>query len=213
MRRSASTATWWRGIPASARRGSARPCRWCAFERFDEARARLVDALRLFPNHPSLIAALARVYATAPDARVRNGESARALAEQLLARSRTIDALETMAMALASSATTRRPRGCNVRQSQRPGEPASIKRPRGCATTWRCTSGDSRAGPPGGMTRAGTGRRLPPYGASAGDRDRIAFLREHDRQDLRRLGRAGVPGHGMDFPGRVERLEEHLSSR
>ena len=70
-------------------------------QRFGEARARLVDALRLFPNHPSLIAALARVYATAPDARVRNGESARAFAEHLLARSRTIDAQETMAMALA----------------------------------------------------------------------------------------------------------------
>jgi tetratricopeptide (TPR) repeat protein len=72
-------------------------------QRFDAARGKLVDALRLFPNQPSLTAALARVYATAPDARVRNGESARALAQQLLVRGPTIDAQETMAMALAET--------------------------------------------------------------------------------------------------------------
>jgi protein O-GlcNAc transferase len=70
-------------------------------QRFDEARGKLVDALRLFPNQPSLTTALARVYATAPDGQVRNGESARALAQPLLASRRTIDAQETMAMALA----------------------------------------------------------------------------------------------------------------
>ena len=55
-RRSASTRTWWRGIPASARRGSARRCRWCAAAVRRGAR-QAGGRTGLFPIQPSLTAA------------------------------------------------------------------------------------------------------------------------------------------------------------
>jgi tetratricopeptide (TPR) repeat protein len=65
------------------------------------ARERLVDAVRLFPGQRDFATALSRVYATAPDADVRSGGAARELAQGLVGGGRTIEALETMAMALA----------------------------------------------------------------------------------------------------------------
>ena len=218
MRRSASTPTWWRGIPASARRGSAKPCRWCACSGSTRRAAAWWTRFGSFRTNPASLRRW-RAYT-----RPRQTRGSGTVSPPALSRSSSWRAVEPSRRRRRwpwhsqSSATTRRPRGCNARQSRRPGEPASIKRPGGCATTWRCTSGDSRAGSPGGMTRAGTVRRLrlpdgPPRGASAWNRDRIALLGEHNRQDLRRLGGAGVPGHGVDLAGCVERLEEHLSGR
>jgi tetratricopeptide (TPR) repeat protein len=70
-------------------------------KRYVQARERLVEMMRLYPDRPEPIDALARLYATAPDDRVRDGKSARGLAESLLKRLDTPDAREVMAMALA----------------------------------------------------------------------------------------------------------------
>jgi len=70
-------------------------------KRYREARDQLLDATRLFPDRLEFSGALARLYATAPAAEVRNGGRARTLAEELVGRRRNADAQETMAMALA----------------------------------------------------------------------------------------------------------------
>ncbi len=71
--------------------------------RFDEARARLTEAARLLPDRPEFVNALARLYAAAPDARIRNGERAIQLAQQLMQRRQTLSSREAMAMALAEA--------------------------------------------------------------------------------------------------------------
>lgn len=70
-------------------------------QRYQDARDRLLEATRLFPDRLAFMSALARLYATAPDARSRDGGKARALAEELVKRRKNTDAQETMAMALA----------------------------------------------------------------------------------------------------------------
>ena len=75
--------------------------------RFDEARARLTEAARLLPDRPEFVNALARLYAAAPDARIRNGERAIQLAQQLMQRRQTLSSREAMAMALRRSAGRR----------------------------------------------------------------------------------------------------------
>jgi tetratricopeptide (TPR) repeat protein len=70
-------------------------------KRYGEARDRLVEAMKLFPDRLEFVGALARLFAAAPEARVRDGGRARTLAETLVNRRKTADALETMAMALA----------------------------------------------------------------------------------------------------------------
>jgi tetratricopeptide (TPR) repeat protein len=69
--------------------------------RYREARDWLLDATALSPDHPELAHALARLLATAPDDRVRDGQRAKAIVEQLLTRQKTTDLGETMAMTLA----------------------------------------------------------------------------------------------------------------
>jgi len=71
--------------------------------RFDEARARLTEAARLLPDRPEFVNALARLYAAAPDAKIRNGEQAVQLAQQLIRRRQTLSGREAMAMALAEA--------------------------------------------------------------------------------------------------------------
>jgi tetratricopeptide (TPR) repeat protein len=72
--------------------------------RYQEASARLAEAMDLYPNEPSFARAAARLYAAAPDDRVRNGGRALSLAQGLLDRQpRTIGLAETMAMALAEA--------------------------------------------------------------------------------------------------------------
>ena len=70
-------------------------------KRYQEARRQLADAVKQFPNRPDFVNALARVHAAAPDSRVRDGQAARTLAQQLVSRGMTVEAGETMAMALA----------------------------------------------------------------------------------------------------------------
>jgi len=69
--------------------------------RYREARDWFDEASRLHPDRPDFPFALARVLAAAPDDRVRDGQRAQAITEQLLQSGKTIDLGETMAMALA----------------------------------------------------------------------------------------------------------------
>jgi hypothetical protein len=69
--------------------------------RYPAARAWLEEALRSQPDQPELSHALARLYAAAPDAAVRDGRKALAIAQQLFKVARTTDVGETMAMAMA----------------------------------------------------------------------------------------------------------------
>jgi hypothetical protein len=61
----------------------------------------LVEAMNLFPNEPSFARAAARLFAAAPDDGVRDGHRALELARALIARQRTIELVETLAMASA----------------------------------------------------------------------------------------------------------------
>ncbi|MCE2541122.1 MAG: tetratricopeptide repeat protein [Acidobacteria bacterium] len=69
--------------------------RWAA------ARARLEQALEAYPDDAGVAHALARLLASAPDGRVRDGARALAMADRLASRGRNLDLGETMAMALA----------------------------------------------------------------------------------------------------------------
>jgi tetratricopeptide (TPR) repeat protein len=69
--------------------------------RYQAARDWLAEATKLYPDHPEFAHALARVLVTAPDARIRDGQRARAMVEELLKGQKTTDLGETMAMTLA----------------------------------------------------------------------------------------------------------------
>jgi len=70
--------------------------------RYEEARTRLADAVKSYPDQPVFAHGLARLLAAAPDDNVRDGARALALVQQLLSNEqRTPDLGETMAMALA----------------------------------------------------------------------------------------------------------------
>ena len=69
--------------------------------RHREARDRFAAARERHPDQPAFAMALARLLAASPDAGVRNGPGAAALAEALVATVKTTGAAETMAMALA----------------------------------------------------------------------------------------------------------------
>jgi tetratricopeptide (TPR) repeat protein len=69
--------------------------------RFQEARDRLADAVKTFPDQPGFAHALARLLAAAPDARVRDGRRAMMLMQDLLRTQRTLELMQTMAMTLA----------------------------------------------------------------------------------------------------------------
>jgi tetratricopeptide (TPR) repeat protein len=66
-----------------------------------QARDRLADGMETYPYTPVFPLALARVLAAAPDDRVRNGQAAMEIMNQLSEEQRRIDLGETMAMALA----------------------------------------------------------------------------------------------------------------
>jgi tetratricopeptide (TPR) repeat protein len=70
-------------------------------KRFQEARDRLADAVRTYPDQPGFAHALARLLAAAPDARVRDGQRAMVLMQELLKAQRTLEMMQTMAMTLA----------------------------------------------------------------------------------------------------------------
>ncbi len=70
--------------------------------RYRDARDWLVDSVRAQPDRPELQLALARLYAAAPDAAVRNGQQAFAITEGLLkTQPKTTPLGETMAMTAA----------------------------------------------------------------------------------------------------------------
>ena len=57
--------------------------------------------MTLYPDQPLFAKALARLLAAAPDARVRDGQRAMMLVQELLEQERSFDLGEAMAMALA----------------------------------------------------------------------------------------------------------------
>jgi tetratricopeptide (TPR) repeat protein len=70
-------------------------------ERYQDARNVLLEATKAFPDEPEYAHALARLLATAPDARVRDGRRALTIAEGLLKGRASTQLGETLAMALA----------------------------------------------------------------------------------------------------------------
>jgi tetratricopeptide (TPR) repeat protein len=71
-------------------------------KRYQEARDRLVAAMELYPEEMAFARVTARLFAAAPDDRVRDGRRAVAIAQVLLKRqTRTIELAETMAMTSA----------------------------------------------------------------------------------------------------------------
>lgn len=75
-------------------------------DRYEEARDRLADGIRAFPNDPGFAHALSRLLAAAPDDGIRDGERALTLAEELLEREPNMEGMnagETLAMALAAA--------------------------------------------------------------------------------------------------------------
>jgi tetratricopeptide (TPR) repeat protein len=71
--------------------------------RYADARDALVIALTMQPDQPMLTLALARVLATAPDAKARDGSRALALAQKVAATTQDIEVGETLAMAFAET--------------------------------------------------------------------------------------------------------------
>ena len=69
--------------------------------RYREAQARLADGMKMFPDQSLFAHGLARVLATARDDRVRDGQRAMALVQEVLKQGRTLDLGATMAMAYA----------------------------------------------------------------------------------------------------------------
>jgi tetratricopeptide (TPR) repeat protein len=73
-------------------------------ERYQEARDRLAEDIKVYPDRPAFAHALVRVLAAAPDDRVRDGRQAIALAQDLIAREQpNPDLGEAMAMAMAET--------------------------------------------------------------------------------------------------------------
>jgi len=66
-----------------------------------EARERLSEGMKMFPDQSLFPHALARLLATSPDDRVRDGQRAMALVQDVLRQGRTLDLGATVAMAYA----------------------------------------------------------------------------------------------------------------
>jgi len=69
--------------------------------RYAEARDRLVEAMRAYPDQQGFSHALARLLAAAPDDGVRDGQRAMAIMTELLKTQNTMGTAETMAMTFA----------------------------------------------------------------------------------------------------------------
>jgi tetratricopeptide (TPR) repeat protein len=69
--------------------------------RYQDARDRLAEGVKTYPDQPGFAHALARILAAAPDDRVRDGRRALALTEALWKQQQTVALAETMAMTLA----------------------------------------------------------------------------------------------------------------
>jgi tetratricopeptide (TPR) repeat protein len=90
-----------RADPQSAEGRFGRALALVRLRRYAEARDGLLDGMERHPAQPAFARALARLLASAPDDRVRDGRQALTLTQQLLAKRQTLDLGETMAMALA----------------------------------------------------------------------------------------------------------------
>src|SRR5918994_1907690 len=69
--------------------------------RYREARERLTEGMKMFPEQTVFAHGLARLLATAPDDRVRDGQRAMALAQEVMTHGRTLDLGATVAMIYA----------------------------------------------------------------------------------------------------------------
>lgn len=69
--------------------------------RYRDARDRLAEGMKLFPEQTVFAHGLARVLATAPEARVRDGQRAMTLVQDVIKQGRTLDLGATVAMAYA----------------------------------------------------------------------------------------------------------------
>ena len=69
--------------------------------RYQEARDRVTETIALQPDHPEFTHLLARLLAAAPDDRVRDGQRAMAIVQELFKSQKSTAVGETMAMALA----------------------------------------------------------------------------------------------------------------
>jgi tetratricopeptide (TPR) repeat protein len=69
--------------------------------RHQKARDWLADAMKQYPDQPEFAHALARLLATAPDDRVRDGPRAMSIVQELFKTQKTTQLGETMAMTLA----------------------------------------------------------------------------------------------------------------
>jgi tetratricopeptide (TPR) repeat protein len=72
-----------------------------AMKRYRDARETLANALKTNPDQPFVAHALARLLASAPDDRVRDGRRAMAMVKELLEQEQSIELGETLAMTLA----------------------------------------------------------------------------------------------------------------
>jgi tetratricopeptide (TPR) repeat protein len=70
-------------------------------QRYREARDWLDEGTRLYPDQPELAHALARLLVAAPDDRVRDGQRAKAIVQELFKKERSTPLGETMAMTAA----------------------------------------------------------------------------------------------------------------
>lgn len=102
-----AASTYGRTLTLAPQRSSAHFGRAMALllaENYAEARVRVEESLVEQPTNVELAHLLARVMATAPDERVRDGERARQLAERLFDAAPSLERAETVAMALAELA-------------------------------------------------------------------------------------------------------------
>jgi tetratricopeptide (TPR) repeat protein len=70
-------------------------------QRYQEARGRLAQGMKVYSDQPEFAHALARLLAASPDPRVRDGRRAMALVTELRKKHQSIDLGETLAMTLA----------------------------------------------------------------------------------------------------------------
>ena len=141
--------------------------------RYPEALQRLRAAMDLQPGEPAFPLAVARLLAAAPDARVRDGSEALALAQAVEETHKTTAVAETMAMALAELgrfaeavewqrvAMSGAAAGGQAGTSQRMAANLALYRlRRPCRTPWRDDAPEHRPGP---VVEPGLLDPLPPF--------------------------------------------------
>jgi tetratricopeptide (TPR) repeat protein len=90
-----------RGNPSASQASFGYAMGLVRLKRYIEARDRLAEAARAYPDQPGFAHALARLLAAAPDDRVRDGQRALSIMNELLKTQNTLSSAETMAMVFA----------------------------------------------------------------------------------------------------------------